>query len=317
VGAPFDYLRGNVITSSLPWIFERIICNDYKVLWTMAKIICIANQKGGVGKTTTTINLAAALSLLGKRTLIVDFDPQGNASSGLGIDVEDRETNIYHVVIGQASIESVIQNTEVKKLRILPSNRDLIGAEVELLEMDDRTTRLKDVIETVRDQFDYIFIDCPPSLGQLTINALVSADSVLVALQSEYYALEGLSELLNTIELVRKELNPDLDLEGIVLTMFDGRNNLSRQVDEEIREHFGQMAFETRIPRNVRLSEAPSFGQPVMLYDVRCAGSLAYLALGREFLKRNNGPAPDAATEKTESPEPARLSEDESNPVKP
>lgn len=253
----------------------------------MGKVVCIANQKGGVGKTTTTVNLSAALAMLGRKVLLVDFDPQGNASSGVGIGRESREENIYHVIIGGMSMESVIQKTAVNKLDCIPTSRDLIGAEVELVNAPDRTVRLKNAIEQIRDLYDYIFIDCPPSLGQLTINALVASETVLIPLQSEYYALEGLSELVNTIELVQKELISTLRIEGILITMFDTRNNLSHQVEAEIRKFFPNETYKTRIPRNVRLSEAPSFGKPVFQYDIRSAGAEAYLALGREFLKRN------------------------------
>jgi chromosome partitioning protein len=253
----------------------------------MGKTVCIVNQKGGVGKTTTAVNLAAALALQGKRVLLVDFDPQGNASSGLGIDSDDRTENIYHVVIGERSIGSILRETTVKKLKCAPSNRDLIGAEVELIDMADRTSRLKQSLDPVKDEFDFILIDCPPSLGQLTINALVAADEVLVPVQSEYYAMEGLSELVGTIETIRETLNPELSISGIVVTMFDKRNNLSHQVETEIRRYFPDQTFKTRIPRNVRLSEAPSFGQPIFQYDIRSTGAEAYLALGREFLRRD------------------------------
>lgn len=254
----------------------------------MGKIVCVANQKGGVGKTTTVVNLGAALAMLGKKILVVDFDPQGNASSGLGIEADARRTNIYQVVVDDVPIDSVILDTAVKTLKIAPSDRNLIGAEVELLNLEDRTERLKAVLDPVRDRFDFVLIDSPPSLGQLTINALVAADSVLVTLQSEYYALEGLSELINTINLVRRELNGSLRIEGILVTMFDKRNNLSHQVDQELRKYFPELAYTTRIPRNVRLSEAPSYGMPVFLYDIRSSGAEAYLALGREFLKRSS-----------------------------
>ena len=252
----------------------------------MGKIVCIANQKGGVGKTTTCVNLGAALALLGKKTLVVDFDPQGNASSGLGIGLDARDVNIYHVIIDEESILDVICDTEVKKLKCIPSDRNLIGAELELLDMPDRSERLANVLETVRRDFDYILIDCPPSLGQLTINAFVAADTVLVTLQSEYYALEGLSELINTIELIKERLNERLDIEGFLVTMYDSRTNLANQVDSEIRKYAPQLTYKTRIPRNVRLSEAPSHGKPIFLYDTRSTGAQAYLALGREFLKR-------------------------------
>ena len=252
----------------------------------MGKIVCIANQKGGVGKTTTCVNLGAALALLGKKILVVDFDPQGNASSGLGIGLDARDINIYHVIIDEEPIETVIRDTEIKKLRCIPSDRNLIGADVELLDMPDRSERLANVLNTLRDDYDYILIDCPPSLGQLTINAFVAADTVLVTLQSEYYALEGLSELMNTIELIKERLNERLDIEGFLVTMYDSRTNLANQVDSEIRKYAPDLTYKTRIPRNVRLSEAPSHGQPIFLYDARSTGAQAYLALGREVLKR-------------------------------
>ena len=252
----------------------------------MGKIVCIANQKGGVGKTTTCVNLGAALALLGKNILVVDFDPQGNASSGLGIGLDARDINIYHVIIDEEPIETVIRDTEIKKLRCIPSDRNLIGADVELLDMPDRSERLANALNTLREDYDYILIDCPPSLGQLTINAFVAADTVLVTLQSEYYALEGLSELMNTIELIKERLNERLDIEGFLVTMYDSRTNLANQVDSEIRKYAPDLTYKTRIPRNVRLSEAPSHGQPIFLYDARSTGAQAYLALGREVLKR-------------------------------
>lgn len=253
----------------------------------MARVICIANQKGGVGKTTTTVNLSAGLAQINKRVLIIDLDPQGNASSGLGIKkYENQDSNIYHVLVGQKSLIQVIQDTHVTNLKIAPANPDLVGAEIELVDMARREYRLKSAIETVGDQYDYIIIDCPPSLGLLTVNALSSADSFLVPLQCEYYALEGLSQLLNTAGMIKKNLNPELKIEGIVLTMFDARNNLSHQVVTEIQTHFGDKVFQSIIPRNVRLSEAPSHGQSIFEYDQKSVGAKKYLDLAIELTER-------------------------------
>ncbi len=253
----------------------------------MARTICVANQKGGVGKTTTTVNLSAALAQLGKRVLIVDLDPQGNASSGLGIKkYESQDANIYHVLVGQKTISQVIQNTQVPNLRIATANPDLVGAEIELVDMPRREYRLKSAIDEVADQYDYILIDCPPSLGLLTVNALSAATSFLVPLQCEYYALEGLSQLLNTAGIIKKNLNPTLKIEGIVLTMFDARNNLSHQVVNEIQSHFGDKVFSAIIPRNVRLSEAPSHGQSIFSYDSKSVGAKKYQELADELNKR-------------------------------
>lgn len=256
----------------------------------MAKIICIANQKGGVGKTTTSINLSAALASIGRKVLIIDMDPQGNASSGLGIKKhESQDSNIYHVLIGEKTVPEVIQTTHNPNLRIATANPDLVGAEIELVDMPHREFRLKNALSVVNADFNYIIIDCPPSLGLLTLNALSAADSFLVPLQCEYYALEGLSQLLNTAGLVKKNLNPNLHIEGIVLTMFDTRNNLSHQVVSEIRNHFGDKVFNAIIPRNVRLSEAPSHGQSIFDYDGRSIGALKYLELAKEVdLKISN-----------------------------
>jgi chromosome partitioning protein len=250
----------------------------------MARVICIANQKGGVGKTTTTVNLAAALAQINNKVLIIDLDPQGNASSGLGIKkYENQDSNIYHVLVGQKTLSQVTQNTLVNNLRLAPANPDLVGAEIELVDMPRREYRLKSAIETVGAEYDYILIDCPPSLGLLTVNALSSANSFLVPLQCEYYALEGLSQLLNTAGIIKKNLNPDLKIEGIVLTMFDARNNLSHQVVNEIQSHFGDKVFKSIIPRNVRLSEAPSHGQSIFSYDPRSIGAKKYLELAEEL----------------------------------
>lgn len=254
----------------------------------MAKIICIANQKGGVGKTTTSVNLSSALSALGRRILLIDMDPQGNASSGLGIKrYESQDSNIYHVLIGEKSLAEVIQNTQKENLKIATANPDLVGAEIELVDTPHREYRLKSALEQVKQDFDYILIDCPPSLGLLTLNALTAADSFLVPLQCEYYALEGLSQLLNTAGLIKKNLNPQLHIEGIVLTMFDTRNNLSHQVVSEIRNHFGDKVFQAVIPRNVRLSEAPSHGQSIFEYDQKSIGAVKYLELAKELDTRS------------------------------
>lgn len=250
----------------------------------MAKVICIANQKGGVGKTTTTVNLSAALTQMGRRVLLIDMDPQGNASSGLGIKRYDtQDANIYHVLIGEKTIHETMAATQEGQLRVCTANPDLVGAEIELVDMPQREYRLKSALESVQDDFDYILIDCPPSLGLLTLNALTAADSFLVPLQCEYYALEGLSQLLNTAGLIKKSFNPQLHIEGIVLTMFDTRNNLSHQVVSEIRSHFAEKVFGAIIPRNVRLSEAPSHGQSIFKYDGKSIGAVKYLEFAKEL----------------------------------
>lgn len=253
----------------------------------MIKIICIANQKGGVGKTTTTVNLSSALAQLGFKTLVIDMDPQGNASSGLGIKKhEAADKNIYHVLIGEKSIQEVVFATNTKNLWIATSNPDLVGAEIELVDMPQREYRLKNAILSVSSLYDYVIIDCPPSLGLLTLNSLAASNSFLVPLQCEYYALEGLSQLLNTAGLVKKGINPQLHIEGIVLTMFDKRNNLSHQVVEEIRAHFKEKVFNSIIPRNVRLSEAPSHGVSIFGYDAKSIGALMYMELTKELIER-------------------------------
>jgi chromosome partitioning protein len=250
----------------------------------MSRVICIANQKGGVGKTTTSVNLSAALAKKGRKVLLLDMDPQGNASSGLGLKRHDyQDSNIYHVLIGECQINEVIRPSSSPRLDIAPANPDLVGAEIELVDVPRREFRLKDALQKLEREYDYILIDCPPSLGLLTLNALTAAQTFIVPLQCEYYALEGLSQLLNTAGLVKKSINPDLKIEGIVLTMFDTRNNLSHQVVSEIQSHFGDKVFAAIIPRNVRLSEAPSHGRAISDYDQKSIGSLKYSELANEL----------------------------------
>jgi len=253
----------------------------------MGKIIAIANQKGGVGKTTTTINLAASLAVLEKKVLMIDADPQANATSGTGFDVKNIKTSIYECLIDDVNPNDIILNTEIEGLDLLPSHIDLVGAEIEMLNMPNREHMLKSVINKIEKPYDYILIDCSPSLGLITVNSLTAADSIMIPVQCEYFALEGLGKLLNTIKIIQTRLNPELEIEGFVLTMYDSRLRLSNQVVEEVRRHFQQMVFDTIIQRNIKISEAPSFGKPVILYDAESKGSLNYLNLAREMLQKN------------------------------
>jgi chromosome partitioning protein len=254
----------------------------------MHKIIAIVNQKGGVGKTTTAINLAASLALSGEKILLVDADPQGNSTSGIGIPREELSLTLYDVLSGSCSIHDAICMTAIENLMVLPSSIDLLGAEVELVSKEGREGLLSEALSGIKDDYMYILIDCPPSLGILTLNALVSSDSVLVPVQCEYYALEGLSLLTRTLELVQGAFKPELAIEGILLTMFDTRNNLAHQVAEEVKKHFGGKVYQTVIPRNIALGEAPSHGKPVLLYDARSRGAQSYLALAKEMLNENS-----------------------------
>ncbi len=255
------------------------------------RVLAVSNQKGGVGKTTTAVNLATALAAVDKKVLIVDLDPQGNASTSLGIPAKARTTNTYHVLMGEADVASAAIETSVPHLSVVPSGVDLAGAELELVQVDDRQNKLHQAITGITDAYDYVLIDCPPSLGLLTLNALVAADAVLVPLQVEFLALEGVSQLVRTIERVQKSFNPNLEIQGIVLTMVDKRNNLSDMVESDVRGYFGDKVYTTVIPRNVRVSEAPSHGKPVLLYDFQSKGAQAYLNLAGEVLKREHAQA--------------------------
>ncbi len=254
----------------------------------MGKIVTIANQKGGVGKTTTAVNLSACIAAAEKRTLLVDTDPQANATSGIGVETSAEGRSTYEVLVGGLSAAESIQKTQMPYLWVMPSHINLVGAEVELVGIDGREKRLKTALETIRNDYDFIFIDCPPSLGLVTLNALTAADSVLIPVQCEYYALEGLGQLLNTINMVKKQLNESLDIEGVLLTMYDSRLRLSNQIVEEVKKYFGEKVFKSVVTRNVRLSEAPSFGKPIILYDAVSSGTRNYMDLAQEVLIKNN-----------------------------
>ena len=250
----------------------------------MARTICIANQKGGVGKTTTAVNLSASLAVSEKPTLLVDCDPQGNATSGVGIDKSTIDKTLYHGMLGQTTAQNLVMDSEIASLKVIPSNVELIGFEVEMMSSPERDISLKNLLDELDDAFEYIILDCPPSLSLLTVNALTAADSLLIPLQCEFYALEGLGQLLRTVERIKQSLNPELDIAGILLTMFDKRTNLSYQVAEEAEKYFKDLVFKTLVPRNIRLSEAPSFGKPILLYDATSTGARSYLELAREIM---------------------------------
>lgn len=253
----------------------------------MGKVIALANQKGGVGKTTTAINLAASLAVLEYKVLIIDADPQANATSGVGFDVRNVKTSIYECIVDELDPRKIILNTEIPGLDLIPSHIDLVGAEIEMLNLPNREKVMRYVIEKIRDDYDFILIDCSPSLGLITVNSLTAADSVIIPVQCEYFALEGLGKLLNTIKIIQTKLHPELEIEGFLLTMFDSRLNLSNQVLEEVKKHFQEMVFESVIQRNIKLSEAPSYGQPAILYDATSKGAASYMNLARELLQNN------------------------------
>lgn len=255
----------------------------------MGKVIAVANQKGGVGKTTTAVNLAASLAATEHTTLLIDIDPQANGSSGIGVDQKTVQGSVYEILIGEQSLSDVIQTSDMPFLDVVPSHINLVGAEIEMIDVPERERLLKKAVESARRKYEYIVIDCPPSLGLLTLNSLTAADSVLIPVQAEYFALEGLGQLLNTIKIVRQHLNTELEIEGVLLTMYDTRLRLSNQVAEEVRRYFGEKVFKTIVQRNVRLSEAPSFGKPVLLYDATSMGARNYMSLAREIVHNNGG----------------------------
>ncbi|MDA3865274.1 MAG: AAA family ATPase [Salinivirgaceae bacterium] len=254
----------------------------------MSKVIALANQKGGVGKTTTAINLAASLGVLEQKVLLIDADPQANATSGFGFDVRNVKASIYDCIVDDVDPRKAVLNTEMETVDLIPSNIDLVGAEIEMLNMPNREYMMRSVIKDIREDYDWVLIDCSPSLGLITVNALSAADSIMIPVQCEYFALEGLGKLLNTIKIIQSNLNKELEIEGFLLTMYDGRTRLSNQVVDEVRSHFESMAFDTIIQRNIKLGEAPSYGKPIVLYDAGSIGSTNYLNLGKELLQRNN-----------------------------
>jgi len=253
----------------------------------MGRVLAVANQKGGVGKTTTAINLSASLAAYGKSVLVIDMDPQGNTTSGFGIDKNNLENTVYELILGECSLQDCLIRNVIEKVSMLPANVNLAAAEIELIGVDKKEFILKNEIDYIRDAYDFILIDCPPSLNTLTINAMTAANSVLVPIQCEYYALEGLSQLIHTINLIKERLNPELDIDGVVFTMYDSRTNLSMQVVENVKSHLNQYAYKTMIPRNIRLAEAPSYGQPINQYDSKSSGAESYLALAKEMIEKN------------------------------